>query len=157
MKVLVAFDDDPVRDVALGAVRHWLREEAQAVVLHVGADAATTMPVGGWPPIVGGGLVGYPYLTATQWPTDEEIDDQAREVAGRAADIVEGRPRTERGDPAEVIVRVATEIQADLIVVGTKDRSWLSRLIQPSVGSAVVNDAPCSVLVVREPRNDQHD
>ena len=53
------------------------------------------------------------------------------------------------GDPAEEIVRLANIYQADLIVIGSRGLTGVKRIIQGSVSSQVVEDAPCSVLVVK--------
>jgi nucleotide-binding universal stress UspA family protein len=50
---------------------------------------------------------------------------------------------------AESIISYATEQKADLIVIGTRGRSGLKRLMLGSVASAVVAHAGCPVLVVR--------
>jgi nucleotide-binding universal stress UspA family protein len=51
--------------------------------------------------------------------------------------------------PSEEIARLASEIEADLIVVGTHGRRGLSRLLLGSVAEGVVRLGPCPVLVVR--------
>ena len=53
------------------------------------------------------------------------------------------------GDPALEIIRLAHIHQADLIVIGTRGLTGLNRILQGSVSSQVVTDAPCSVLVVK--------
>lgn len=53
------------------------------------------------------------------------------------------------GEPGEAIVRLAERRNADLIVVGTHDRSFLDRLLHGSVSAEVTRRAPCDVLVVR--------
>lgn len=50
---------------------------------------------------------------------------------------------------AESILNYASEQKADLIVIGTRGRSGLKRLVLGSVASAVVAHAGCPVLVVR--------
>ena len=50
---------------------------------------------------------------------------------------------------AESIINYASEQKADLIVIGTRGRSGLKRLVLGSVASAVVTHASCPVLVVR--------
>jgi nucleotide-binding universal stress UspA family protein len=52
------------------------------------------------------------------------------------------------GPPAETILRLARERGADLIVVGTRKKGFLDRLIEGSVSQDVVRHAPCDVLVV---------
>jgi nucleotide-binding universal stress UspA family protein len=53
------------------------------------------------------------------------------------------------GNPAEEIIRLANIYQADMIVIGTRGLTGVKRIIQGSVSSQVVEDAPCSVLVVK--------
>jgi len=53
------------------------------------------------------------------------------------------------GDPAVEIVRLAHIHQANLIVIGTRGLTGLKRILEGSVSSQVVADAPCSVLVVK--------
>lgn len=50
---------------------------------------------------------------------------------------------------ADAIVRYAQEKEVDLIVVGTKGRSGMSKALLGSVASKIVTYSPCSVLVVR--------
>lgn len=53
------------------------------------------------------------------------------------------------GAPAQKILRVTTERQVDLIVIGTHGRTGLSHLLLGSVAEQVVRLAPCPVLTVR--------
>ena len=55
----------------------------------------------------------------------------------------------ESGDPREVIVEKAKELNAELIVMGTHGRRGLSRALMGSVAETVTRTAHCSVLVVR--------
>ena len=57
--------------------------------------------------------------------------------------------RTVLGVPREVLPRLAGDLRADLVVVGTHGRKGLARLAFGSVAEAVVRNAPCAVLVVR--------
>ena len=50
---------------------------------------------------------------------------------------------------AESLINYASAQKADLIVIGTRGRSGLKRLVLGSVASAVVAHAACPVLVVR--------
>ncbi|HMP52331.1 MAG TPA: universal stress protein [Candidatus Melainabacteria bacterium] len=54
------------------------------------------------------------------------------------------------GFAAETICEFAREIGADMIVVGSKGRSGLARLVLGSVAEAVLKNAPCSVKVVKQ-------
>lgn len=55
------------------------------------------------------------------------------------------------GDPAHEIIRAATDWEADLIVMGTRGRTGLERLLLGSVARKVLQHAPCSVLIERAP------
>jgi universal stress protein A len=57
------------------------------------------------------------------------------------------------GDPATAIVEAANQEGADLIVLGTHGRSGLTRLLMGSVAEAVVRNAGCPVLTVKQPAN----
>jgi nucleotide-binding universal stress UspA family protein len=57
------------------------------------------------------------------------------------------------GDPAKEILRVAGDIDADLIVMGTHGRTRLSRLLMGSVAEMVSRKAVCPVLTMKaQPR-----
>lgn len=53
------------------------------------------------------------------------------------------------GDPAVEIVRLAHIHRTDLIVIGSRGLTGLQRILEGSVSSQVVAEAPCSVLVVK--------
>ncbi len=59
-----------------------------------------------------------------------------------------GKVKIETGDAASAIVAVAERLDAELIVVASRGRKGLARLIIGSVAGAVVRKASCSVLVV---------
>ena len=54
------------------------------------------------------------------------------------------------GRPYEQIVRLAREIDADLIVLSTRGHSGLKHLLLGSTAERVVRNAPCPVLVARK-------
>ncbi len=59
---------------------------------------------------------------------------------------LECQARSEEGDPAEVLVRLAEECGADLLVIGNKG---MKRRMLGSVPNTVTHNAACSVLVVK--------
>src|SRR5262245_59381689 len=59
--------------------------------------------------------------------------------------------RLEEGDPASEVLRVAGEVEANLIVMGTHGRTGLGRLLMGSVAEEVVRRAPCPVLTLKTP------
>jgi nucleotide-binding universal stress UspA family protein len=53
------------------------------------------------------------------------------------------------GDPADAILDVAEEKNADLIVVGNKGMTGARRFLLGSVPNKVSHHAPCNVMIVR--------
>lgn len=53
------------------------------------------------------------------------------------------------GNPATVIVGMASDLLASLVVVGTHGRKGVQRMVMGSVAEAVVRNSGCTVLVVR--------
>jgi nucleotide-binding universal stress UspA family protein len=47
------------------------------------------------------------------------------------------------------IVRVASEMNADVLVVGSSSKGWLSRLFGGSVSDYVAHHAPCPIMLIR--------
>jgi nucleotide-binding universal stress UspA family protein len=80
----------------------------------------------------------------------EDVDatlERAAAVAREAGVAVNVYPR--QGDPADAILDVAEERDADLIVVGNKGMTGAKRFLLGSVPNKVSHHAPCSVLIIR--------
>ena len=80
-----------------------------------------------------------------------ELTDAATLKAGdiaHEAGLEDAAPLGAEGDPADSIVQAAREHGADVIVVGTHERSRLARLFSPSVSGTVVRESTVPVLVV---------
>jgi nucleotide-binding universal stress UspA family protein len=71
----------------------------------------------------------------------------AMEVAQQRG--VEVQTFARQGDPADAILDVAEEQNADLIVVGNKGKTGAKRFLLGSVPNRVSHHAPCSVLIIR--------
>jgi nucleotide-binding universal stress UspA family protein len=87
-----------------------------------------------------------------QWAINprEDVDTTLESAAAIARDVgvaVEVFPR--QGDPADAILDVAEERDADLIVVGNKGMTGAKRFLLGSVPNKVSHHAPCSVLIIR--------
>ncbi|MEO8902537.1 MAG: universal stress protein [Polyangiaceae bacterium] len=54
-----------------------------------------------------------------------------------------------QADPAHALAQLASDLRADLVVVGTHGRKGLARFLMGSVAEGVVRLAPCPVLVMR--------
>ena len=77
---------------------------------------------------------------------EQELD---RRVADATTRGLRARASLKTGSAAEGVVEAATEIGADLIVVGTHGRSGLERVFLGSVAERIVRTAPCAVLTVK--------
>ena len=71
----------------------------------------------------------------------------AAAVAKKADVEVVTHPR--EGDPADAILDVAEENDADLVLVGNKGMTGARRFLLGSVPNNVSHHAPCSVIIVR--------
>jgi len=82
----------------------------------------------------------------------ELLDVAARQMAslGERLGVAEADRRVEIGNTGHTILRVAEEIGADLILVGSHGRHGLAALLG-STARRVLNGARCDVLAVRVP------
>jgi nucleotide-binding universal stress UspA family protein/quercetin dioxygenase-like cupin family protein len=65
--------------------------------------------------------------------------------------------RVAEGDAVEEIVRLAENVHADLIVMGTHGRTGWNRLLTGSVAEGVVRQANCPVMTIRNPPAEAQD
>ena len=95
----------------------------------------------------------------------QQLADAAKSQAGHftatAAEIIRGGDgemdltiQIMHGPPEEEIVELAEEWGADLIVVGSHGRGLIGRMLG-SVSDAVVHHAPCSVMIIRMPKDQE--
>jgi nucleotide-binding universal stress UspA family protein len=87
----------------------------------------------------------------------QKIGRQAIQPLEEIADVYDVETTTElrEGDPSEEILACATDVDADVIVMGTHGRSGIERRLIGSVAERVVRHAEQSVLTVRLPRTDR--
>jgi len=87
-----------------------------------------------------------------QWAINprEDVDATLEAAAAVAREAgVEVNVYARQGDPADAILDVAEEREADLIVVGNKGMTGAKRFLLGSVPNKVSHHAPCSVLIIR--------
>ena len=87
-----------------------------------------------------------------QWMVNprEDVDATLRAAADRAKEAgVDVETYARQGDPADAILDVAEEKNADLIIVGNKGMTGAKRFLLGSVPNKVSHHAPCSVLIIR--------
>jgi nucleotide-binding universal stress UspA family protein len=119
------------------------RLEANVCIVH-----AYLLPVAGWE-----GAWAFPQDVITQ------LEGAARaKLETTLSKAREQLPKTTasfyNGDPREGVPKLAADLKADLIVIGTHGRRGLSRAILGSVTESIIRRAPCAVLAVRHPKDD---
>ena len=82
-------------------------------------------------------------------PADIDAIDVELSGAGIAHEVVQS---TDELAPAEAILRVATERDARLIVIGVRRRTPVGKLFLGSTSQQVLLDAQCPVLAVKAAR-----
>lgn len=136
--ILVATDFSKPAEQAFSLAHSLAKERgAKVVVLHVSTPPPIVLPEG----VITDVNVAY-YLTG--------IRKQLAEVRSPGGDVVVEH-RLEQGDPAETVIRVADEVKADWIVIGTHGRTGLMRLLMGSVAEQILRRAKCPVLTLRTP------
>lgn len=134
-RILCPIDFDQNSQAALKASCDLVHDqEAVIYLLHV-------VPVA---PVIGG-VPLEPYAV-----TGHEVKAElARMLPRHSEDRVKFELLARKGDAAREIVRAATELAVDSVVIATHRRKKLGRLLLGSVAEKVVRDSPCPVLVVR--------
>ena len=139
-RILLAYDGSEAGQKALldgQALAQWEGAEVYIVAVMPPASA-----------LIGG--EGYVYDPRIEEEERREYKNILEEGLRRLSDT--GRAASGEvlvGDAVDEISRYATKIDADLIVVGHKHLgSWAARWWRGSVSKALIEHAPCSVLVV---------
>jgi nucleotide-binding universal stress UspA family protein len=99
-----------------------------------------------------------PYPGPEAWETSEtfeEAEQQARRLLSRVSERIGASGSTVEeshltvGKPDKEILRLAGQLDANLVVVGSRGLGAVGRVLLGSVSDSVVRHAWCSVLVVR--------
>jgi nucleotide-binding universal stress UspA family protein len=87
---------------------------------------------------------------------DDEASEAAESELQRVHDELNGeglelevRQLVRGNEPAEDLISVANETDADLIVIGLRRRTPVGKLILGSNAQRILLDAPCAVLAVK--------
>jgi nucleotide-binding universal stress UspA family protein len=88
-------------------------------------------------------------FAAAAEPSRTQHQQLASSMAERLEEAgIDAHPERRDGDPAEQIVRAAAVHEAGTIVMGTRGRTGIRRLLLGSVARNVLHHAPCSVIIV---------
>jgi len=143
MKLLIAIDGSEFSQTALQSVidRPW-NAGTEIKVLHVVEPPAL---------LIGREMGAYDPEFETVW---KALREQAKELVEKAAQKVRAAGFTVstelvEGEPKSLIIDVANEWRADMIVMGSHGWSGLNRFLMGSVSQAVVRHSHCSVEIIR--------
>ena len=134
-QIVLALDGSPSSNHALEVTRSLLTGSVSLVAVHaveyVGGYKACPVPA-----------------HVDEGDTQAEIKDQVDALATGPARVELKTVDATLGGPAVVIAEVARQVQADLIVTGTRGRSGIAGMTLGSVAHRLLHIAPCPVLVV---------
>ena len=148
-RILLAIDDS--EEAALAAQK--------AVVLANGTDSELHLVHVGQLPNF---LMNDPDIMGFYRKLYDDIEQESLEILWRltwevkaaGGDVAGAHLRM--GNVAEEIVELAKEVQADLIVMGSRGHGGLRRAIEGSISDVVVRRAACAVMTVRSQQGEKH-
>jgi nucleotide-binding universal stress UspA family protein len=136
-RIIVGYDESPSAIRAL--------DRAAELAEKFGAELIVTSVT---PVIIGGPRTAGPIDRTDDLERHAEELEHARahlEQRGIHAEYAQGV-----GEPYDVILELAEQRNADLIVVGTREPRTLDRLLHGSVSQTVSRKARCDVLIVHD-------
>lgn len=147
-RIVLGWDGSSAAARAVDLLRTWPIFARSMVRVVSVADVDTQMWVGF--PEAASPETMFVYATALD-ASRQQHDELAGKMAAelQAAGITAEADRRE-GDAATEILAAASASKADLIVIGSRGRTGLARLVLGSVARNVLQHATCSVLIVRD-------
>lgn len=165
-RVLIAADDTDISVGAARTARSLFGDGADYLVVNVAETPALAwgddsmmwgyaypmaIPVAG----AAGGppLVVQPRAAAAEGdtpppPSAADVAEQEAENVAQAAGLAGATALGEVGEASSAILDAAERHHVDVIVVGSHERGWFSRLLTGSVSTSVAKRSPVPVLVV---------
>ena len=141
-KILCAVDLDDNVATALALAEPFARQnQAEVIVFHV-------VPVVLRPESV-------PVSSDLYQPKTDSARWKLAQIAQRLLAGIKTEIVVELGDPAAMIIAMANQLPADLLVMTTHGRRGLSHLVLGSVAETVMRKVQCPVLTARNSRADQ--
>ena len=144
-KILLATDGS--EDAQLAATTAWKLAavtNSELHVLHVGPTTLipynSSMPEGTEP-------------ARAKREAEKLLNEQVKRIESAGGSVAQSHLRI--GGAAEEIVALGEEMEAGLIVVGSRGREGIRRALMGSVSDAVVRHAHCPVMIVRPEKADR--
>jgi nucleotide-binding universal stress UspA family protein len=150
-RVLIALDGTELDTHLVDVARRVFGDDAEYLALNVRHTTIAPVPmyVGMTHPYIGDADV----VEASTEESNAEADAARSHAASTVASTgLDAEAIGEIGNPAFTIPAVAEAHDVDVIVVGTHDRSWWSRFLEPSVAEGVLHQTDIPVLMVHTDR-----
>jgi nucleotide-binding universal stress UspA family protein len=133
--IVVGTDGSPTAEIAVNrAAEIATLSGARLHVLSSYAPAAAH--------VVGG---GGEYAVGADYKADAVLERTMDALRGNGIQVEQHAPK---GDPGDAIVELARQVEADLVIVGSRGMQGARRLLG-SVPNKVSHSAPCDVLIVQ--------
>lgn len=144
-QIVVAYDfSDSGRAALERAIT--LVKQAPVHVLHF---VCVIEPHGQLPSLPRHGRVDYPYAERVQEALADRVAEGLKAASITDADHLHFFVHARIGNPAKEILKLAREVGADLIIIGSKGITGVERFMAGSVSEKVVREAGCTVEVAR--------
>jgi nucleotide-binding universal stress UspA family protein len=144
MRVLVAIDGiNCAQQVVEFVTRHDWPKDTQLMLVNIVCPITLDMP-----------MASYPNFLES---ISQAAQEDARQLLKSAAISIQAKtsikPCTDVliGHPTQMVVSIAKDWKADLVILGSHGRHGLDRFFYGSVSSDVASEVPCSVMVLRLP------
>lgn len=140
-RILVPTDFSPAAEVAYSWVHAMRRAfNAEVILLHViDPDVTALTPLGMLP------------MPSTEEDILERVREEATDLLSRlGTEFPQARVLIREGSPQAVIIEVASEVDAHLIVMGTHGRTGLAHAAFGSVAEHLIQHSNVPVLAIRQ-------
>jgi len=143
-RLLFPTDFSVASDQALAVSTRLLIGSADTKILlvHTYEITPSIVPLGGFR----GGVVPL-FVDNAQHLAEQMTEPSVEALRSRGFDV---EVHVVRGDAAQVVTELASSLEADLIVMGTRGHSKIRQMLLGSTAERVVEHAPCPVLTVHE-------
>jgi nucleotide-binding universal stress UspA family protein len=145
-RILLAADGSEEADLALQTATHLATSTGSELNIVYVEPASYVFPTTDWESLGGDALPTRQDEVAKE-VAETRVDEQVQKVREAGGEVAGAHARV--GYPDAEIVDLAEELEAGLIVMGSRGLGGLRRMLLGSVSDSVVRHAHCPVLVTR--------
>lgn len=153
VKVLIALDYDPTAQiVAEGGFSMAKAMNAEVILLHVIADTVYYSSTA-YSPIMG--FTGQMEMEQIQWDSADTLKKVTAQYLNNVKEHlgdIDIKTIVAEGDFADAIIKTATDLDADILVMGSHSRKWLEKIFLGSVTEQVlkITNLPLFIIPIRK-------